>query len=655
MAMRITTKMMQNRSLNNLNTNKILQEKLTTQLSTMKKITRPSDDPVIAIRSLKLNSSLNRVDQYYEKNCKDAESWLQLTESAIKTTTDILTDMRKYIVQAAQGHLEPADRSAILENLSNFRTEIYATGNADSDGRSIFTGFRTNTPLTFKADKTESYEITEQWTNACLDFTTFVRTGDLPSVNEGNILTKDNNDEFIKNTTEYYVKSYKVPRIRLSYDNLDYDATQVNNADAANINISFLSETELLPKTAGSNDLGVTVNTTSYSMFVSNNASSGELSITTSTGVAYSIAIPQAGQSSTPVSIGTNTQAYINADGKLVIEEMNNATPPQKYKTTTLDFEKDNNGTLTFADRYETTLTVTDKVSAAASYDSNTNTYSYAYEKVLGDENADKIVYVAETGELLLGTNIQAQLAGLPITSEIRVSYEKTQWKEGDLDPIHYFNCKRYADADPSVTNYQKDPNKWIDYNEDKLTDPDSINAQHIISYDIGNNQDIRVNTTADEVFTHSIGRDIDEVVTMLNDFITLDENYETVKGMIDSGKYDGENLEELNRKLNALETARTLAKDKVQKSCEGLMTTFDGYIDKTTLAYTDVGSRSSRLKLIDNRLSAQQTNFEELVSKNEDADVTDLAIQLKSVQLTYEAALSSISYVMKTTLLNFI
>ena len=84
MAMRITTKMMQNRSLNNLNTNKTLQEKLTTQLSTMKKITRPSDDPVIAIRSLKLNSTLNKIDQYYEKNSNDAQSWLELTESAIK-------------------------------------------------------------------------------------------------------------------------------------------------------------------------------------------------------------------------------------------------------------------------------------------------------------------------------------------------------------------------------------------------------------------------------------------------------------------------------------------------------------------------------------------------------------------------------------------
>ena len=80
MAMRITTKMMQNRSLNNLNTNKTLQEKLTTQLSTMKKITRPSDDPVIAIRSLKLNSTLNKIDQYYEDTVLVSYFMLELTK-----------------------------------------------------------------------------------------------------------------------------------------------------------------------------------------------------------------------------------------------------------------------------------------------------------------------------------------------------------------------------------------------------------------------------------------------------------------------------------------------------------------------------------------------------------------------------------------------
>jgi flagellar hook-associated protein 3 FlgL len=58
MAMRITTKMMQNTSLRNLNTNKSRQEQLTNQLATGKKISRPSDDPVVAIRALKLNSTV---------------------------------------------------------------------------------------------------------------------------------------------------------------------------------------------------------------------------------------------------------------------------------------------------------------------------------------------------------------------------------------------------------------------------------------------------------------------------------------------------------------------------------------------------------------------------------------------------------------------
>ena len=186
MAMRITTKMMQNTSLNNLNTNKTLQEKLTNQLSTMKKITRPSDDPVIAIRSLKLNSTLNKIDQYYEKNSNDAQSWLELTESAIKTTNAILEDMSGYITQCAQGSLTAEDRAAILQNLSNYQSEIYSTGNATSAGRSIFTGYRTDTSLTFLKDKTERYSITEQRDNSYIDTITHTVVGDMANINAGN-------------------------------------------------------------------------------------------------------------------------------------------------------------------------------------------------------------------------------------------------------------------------------------------------------------------------------------------------------------------------------------------------------------------------------------------------------------------------------------
>ena len=58
---------------------------------------------------------------------------------------------------------------------------------------------------------------------------------------------------------------------------------------------------------------------------------------------------------------------------------------------------------------------------------------------------------------------------------------------------------------------------------------------------------------------------------------------------------------------------------------------------------------------MVQNRLEMQQTNFGELVSENEDADYTDLVIQMKSIEMTYQAALSSISYTMQTSLLDFI
>ena len=58
--MRITSQMMINTNMADIQTNKLLLNKYNTQMSTQKKINRPSEDPVIAIRALRLRSSLNR-------------------------------------------------------------------------------------------------------------------------------------------------------------------------------------------------------------------------------------------------------------------------------------------------------------------------------------------------------------------------------------------------------------------------------------------------------------------------------------------------------------------------------------------------------------------------------------------------------------------
>lgn len=64
--MRITNKIMQRNNLSNINTNKMYKDILSTQMATQKKINRPSDDPVVAIRSLRLRSNVTEITQYYK-------------------------------------------------------------------------------------------------------------------------------------------------------------------------------------------------------------------------------------------------------------------------------------------------------------------------------------------------------------------------------------------------------------------------------------------------------------------------------------------------------------------------------------------------------------------------------------------------------------
>lgn len=637
MAMRITTKMMQNTSLRNLNINKARQEMLTNQMSTGKNITRPSDDPVIAIRALKLNSSLDKIDQYYKKNAADAASWLELTDAAIATVNGILSnDIKANINQICNSYMNVKDREAVILSLTNAVKEIYSTGNADSAGRSLFTGYRTDMPLTMKSDKFEKNVITEQLTNAAIDKKTFVKTGNLKSINEGNFMSKD--------TTEYKVSTDDIYRIRLAYGEVDIEVAERDKDGKptkyeSNIDIGFMSDAKVQGNSAQ-------ISTGSVSAFVSVDVNKVPAeAVFKINGQEYRMVKGETIDSTTTLpggatnSLPTGVTLSYGEDGTFKI--INTNMVPNETASIGSNITKDSSGksVVTFDEKFKTSLAISNYYPSGS--DDN------AYLSVVGENNADKITYIADTGELLLGENIKKRLSELPSDTELRVTYEKSNWKENDLDPVHYFYTER-------TTKSSSGKDKTIKYNENFLVDP-SANGKQIIEYDVGNNQSLRVNTTADEVFTHDIGRDMEEVVEMLKEYGSLEESLNTVESMIKSEKYDGDELKRLEEQKAALGEAMTRVGDKINKRCQALIKDGDNYFERAQLAETDCGSRESRLRLIQNRLSMQQTNFGELVSENEDADYTDLVIQLKSIEMTYNAALSSISYVMQTSLLDFV
>lgn len=161
--MRVTNSMISRNSMTNINNNKINVDILNTQMTTQKKISRPSEDPVIAIRALRLRSNLSELNQYYERNIPDAKSWMEVTEGALENQQKILDDIYKECVTGSTDTYTPENRASILKNLESLRQQVYNEGNADCAGRHVFTGYKTNKQLTFAEDESKTkYEITEK-------------------------------------------------------------------------------------------------------------------------------------------------------------------------------------------------------------------------------------------------------------------------------------------------------------------------------------------------------------------------------------------------------------------------------------------------------------------------------------------------------------
>lgn len=539
--MRITNKIMQNNSLSNINGNKVSQDKLNTMMSTQKKITKPSDDPVIAIRALRLRSSVTTITQYHEKNVPDARSWLEVTEDSLKNVTDVLTDMISQVTKGSTESLTTSDREVIIEQLKELRDELYATGDADYAGRYIFTGYRTDIPLSFGELTEKKYTITEQINSSVIDEIMHINTK-----------IKDATGAYIKDANGNYTGA---------------DITDLNDSNYTGTDYSGVTEQN-------------SVNSTTLHR----------------------------------IRLSYSDCSEVTADAPVIT------------------YTDDNGATAKY------TATV------ARSYD-----VPDPYEQV----PTDGVVFLADTGELLLGEEAYSNLINTKDKvatsnaneSEIRITYSKSSWDKGELRPEHYFACE--AEDGNGDT---------IDYNQGYLT---YGHSRQSMRYDVGFNQTIEINTTADECYTHDIGREVDDLINTMQQMVEIEKTISTVettmKTLSESDPNYATKKETLQAQLDAVNKAYAFAKEKVEKEFTSGITSMQGYLDRTNLALTNCGTRGAKLDLIESRLMSQQTTFETLQSNNEDADITEVAIKLNSAELTYEASLMATGKIMQTSLLNFI
>ena len=529
--MRITNQMMVNSSISNIQGNKSQLNDLSTQLSTQKKINKPSDDPIIAIRALRLRSSLDEVTQYLGKNIPDASSWLSVTHDALDESNKIIQDLYNYCVQGSTDSYSESERNTLAESLNKLVEAYYEQGNVDYAGRYVFTGHATDKPLTYQSDETAKdvdYTITQNFTREDLSnktaYTNAYTNDDIINLN---VKTDANGNIITPNITD-------VHRIQLAYDEINGKTFSMSMGDNNSANITIADDGSV---TVTKNDDGT-----------------------------------------------ANVTGIVNANGE------------------TIDSLDDGSG---------------NPVSITFTADSN---------YIPGD---DEIAINSQLGEVLLGENVYKSVYA---DNAFSVTYEKSNFIKGDIDPTMYFNCV--------------DNNTGIEYNKQ------SEDIEYIINF----SQKIKVNTEADEAFNIYLGRNVDDLVNAVQNVLDINDQISKIESMQKEGQYSDEaSQKKLSDIMEGLTKQRDFAKSKMKDAFEAGIGQMQGYQEQVSNAKADVGNRQIRLDLTKTRLTEQKTNFTDLKSQNEDIDLEEIVVTYTSAQLVYQAALSAASKVVQQTLLDFL
>jgi flagellar hook-associated protein 3 FlgL len=144
--MRISTGQLYDRSIRAVLDNQDDLSDVQQQLSTGKKLLRPSDDPVGSAQVIRLTEEIDLIAQYNKNNNLLTNS-VEQEETILGNVTDNIQRARQLMIQAGNGILDVDDRKAIAIEIGQIRDQIFDAMNSQSaNGEYIFAGYQSATP-----------------------------------------------------------------------------------------------------------------------------------------------------------------------------------------------------------------------------------------------------------------------------------------------------------------------------------------------------------------------------------------------------------------------------------------------------------------------------------------------------------------------------
>lgn len=142
--MRISTNMIFEQQVRGITDSQASWLKVGEQLSSGRRVTNPSDDPIAASRAVVLTQTQQQGEQYALARTF-AEQGLALEDNTLKGVTTAITAAQTLIVNGSTGTLSDDDRGSIATQLEGVRAQLLNLANSkDANGRYIFAGYKTD-------------------------------------------------------------------------------------------------------------------------------------------------------------------------------------------------------------------------------------------------------------------------------------------------------------------------------------------------------------------------------------------------------------------------------------------------------------------------------------------------------------------------------
>ncbi|MEP9248857.1 flagellar hook-associated protein FlgL [Enterobacter asburiae] len=142
--MRISTQMMYEQNMRGITDSQSRWLSYGEQMSTGKRVNRPSDDPIAASQAIVLSQSQSQNSQFALARTFATQK-VSLEDNVLTQVNTAISSVREKLVYASNGTLSDDDRLSLATDIQGIRDQLMNLANTtDGNGRFIFAGYKTD-------------------------------------------------------------------------------------------------------------------------------------------------------------------------------------------------------------------------------------------------------------------------------------------------------------------------------------------------------------------------------------------------------------------------------------------------------------------------------------------------------------------------------